>query len=683
MSRQPINSPRPKPAGPPNWLAVAILAISIGIVYGRALDVPFVLDDHASVVKNPSIRSLWPLVGTEEHRGPLNPLRDLPTTARPLVNYSFALNYLFGGLNVLGYHVVNVVIHFLSALLLMAIVRRTLRLPYFGGRFDSVAGWLAFAATLLWAVHPLLTDAIVYITQRTELMMAWFYLATMYCSMRYWELLSDPAEKGRVSTTTDDSQSQSRRTLWLALAILACLCGMLSKEVMVSAPIVVLFFERTFVSGSFARSFRRSWPLYLGLAVTWIPLFVLSANSPRSLSTGFHLCENVYVYWFTQCKVLMMYLKLAIWPWPLLCAYQLPDVDAFPEFCLFVVPVLLMSVLAISLFWRKPAIGFVLIFIGTVLAPTSIIPILTEMAAERRMYLPLAALIVLLVVGTYLFLMRQLTLNALTGQSSPVSKAPRAAAVAPVAILAVVYGIVTTHRLSDYYNETLMWQQVAESQPLNHLAHYNLGLLYNYAGREADSMAEFEASVAVHPGYPNARSALGFALMNAGRMPEALASIQAAIDIDPEYVGALNNMGIALTKLGRYPEAIEYLEHAIRIEPSHADAHTNLGKALMSAGRTAEATEQLQIARSLTPEDADVLVDLATSHANNNELPQAIELFKRALNLNPDFARPITAWASHSIALATPRSRRAFSTISATQTQRTRRLFQSGNRRRR
>src|SRR6476659_4590664 len=144
--------------GPPEWFVIASLAISLALVYGRALDAPFVFDDHDAIARTTSIRSLWPLIGTEEHRGPLNPVRDLPTSARPLVNYSFALNYYFSGLNPRGYHLVNVVVHFLSALLLFAIVRRMLRLPYFGGRFESVAGWLALSVALLWSLHPLNTD---------------------------------------------------------------------------------------------------------------------------------------------------------------------------------------------------------------------------------------------------------------------------------------------------------------------------------------------------------------------------------------------------------------------------------------------------------------------------------------------------------------------------------------------
>jgi tetratricopeptide (TPR) repeat protein len=586
---------------PPIWLAAIILALAIAIVYGRGLNAPFMFDDDDSIVTNTSIRSIWPLIGSEELRGPLNPVRDIPTSARPVVNYSFALNYHFGGLRVRGYHLVNVGLHYLSALLAFAVIRRSLKLPYFAGRFDSAAGWIAFAVALLWSLHPLNTEAVEYITQRTELMMALFYLATFYCALRYWSALPVPlpfkeacGEQGRTGLGEDSATPREQaihpyRPLWLTLATIACLGGMLSKEVMVSAPIMVLLFERTFLSGSFANALRRSWPLYVGLALTWTPLFVLSANSPRSYSSGFHLNASPFVWWFTQCKVLLMYLKLAIWPWPLRCAYELPKVENLVDFIIYVLPVLLLAALAITLVLRNHPVGFVLTFIAAVLAPTSIMPIMTEMAAERRMYLPLVAIVSLAVVGAYLFAMRQWKLSIATGESSPDSKTPGIAAFVSVAAIACLYGAMSAQRLSAYYDELLMWQQVAESQPMNHMAYTKVGLLYNRAGREAESLAALKKAVEVHPGYPNGQSAYGFALINAGHLPEAIEHIKAALDVKPDHVGALNNMGIALTRMGQYPEAIEYLQRAIRIDPTHADAHNNLGQALLKAGRTDEA----------------------------------------------------------------------------------------------
>src|SRR4051794_27402707 len=162
--------------GPKAWIAAVLLLVAIGAVYYHALAVPFLFDDVIGIKANESIYSLWPLIGSTNHLGPLDPVRDLPTSGRPLVNLSFALNFAVGGDNPVGYHAANVAIHFFSALLLWAIVRRVLRLPYFAGRFDSSPGWLALAMAVLWALHPLQTETVVYTTQRTELMMALCYL---------------------------------------------------------------------------------------------------------------------------------------------------------------------------------------------------------------------------------------------------------------------------------------------------------------------------------------------------------------------------------------------------------------------------------------------------------------------------------------------------------------------------
>src|SRR4051794_5201117 len=99
----------------PTWIATAVLAIAIVAVYGRGLNAPFILDDEVAIVRNPSITSLWPLVGSPERPGPLRPLPNSPTVARPLVNLSFALNCRFGGLNPFGFHAVNMFIHILTA----------------------------------------------------------------------------------------------------------------------------------------------------------------------------------------------------------------------------------------------------------------------------------------------------------------------------------------------------------------------------------------------------------------------------------------------------------------------------------------------------------------------------------------------------------------------------------------
>ncbi len=249
-------------------VAVLLLGFTLWLIFSRSISSPFLFDDSISITGNSSIVQLWPLIGNASHPGPLNPTNDLPTAGRPLVNYTLALNYYFGGLNPVGYHLFNLTVHLLAALLLMLIVNRILQLDCFGvSSFDQVSGLLAFLAATLWAVHPLQTETVVYVTQRTELIGRFLLLATIYCSLRFW------------SSVTITSQN-----CWIMLATLSCLAGMACKEVMATVPVVVLLFDRTFISGSFRNAWRRSQPLYLGLSLGWLLLIWLNYHQPRSLS---------------------------------------------------------------------------------------------------------------------------------------------------------------------------------------------------------------------------------------------------------------------------------------------------------------------------------------------------------------------------------------------------------------
>src|SRR5262249_37798917 len=153
------------------------------------------------------------------------------------------------GLDPVGYHVVNLLLHWLSALVLWGIIGRTLMLERYREAFsaeDTAA--VAFLTALVWAVHPLQTETVQYVTQRTELMVGLCYFATLCVALRYWS-----------------EHSLTARRVWLAAATLACLAGAACKEIIVTAPLVTLLFERTFIASSLAKALRKSWPLYIGL----------------------------------------------------------------------------------------------------------------------------------------------------------------------------------------------------------------------------------------------------------------------------------------------------------------------------------------------------------------------------------------------------------------------------------
>jgi protein O-mannosyl-transferase len=681
-------SPAPT-SGPPAWTVAVALALAIGAVYGRALDAPFIFDDSVSITDNVSILRLWPLVGTETHRGPLYPAPDLPTSSRPLVNLSFALNYHFGGLNPVGYHVANVIMHFLSSVLLWGLVRRTLCLPYFFGRFDNSAGWLALGIALLWALHPLQTESVIYITQRTELMVALFYLATLYCSLRYWSVLLlpsaeswDEGEKAKAIRPQLATASRLRRPVlsgtervmrgvWLTLAILACLCGMASKEVMVSAPLMVLLFERTFVAGSLAKALRRSWPLYVGLAATWLALLGLMFSSSRSGSAGFGLGVPAVSWWLVQTKVLLMYLKLVIWPWPLLIHYQLPYFEAFSDAWMYAIPVLLLAAVTLVLLWRNRPVGYLLTFVFAVLSPTLVVPIITEMAAERRMYLPLAALIVLFVLWA---LRLAETLSRRWNRTSEVhghSRLPSVLTGVAVLALALVFGVFSANHLSAYYDEAGLWRDVLRHQPASFKAHDCLGFFLYNSGRVGESIDEFRAALSIRPDFEGAQCHLGLALSEigqfaeaiqlfhdavessdtaathfnlghalakAGRLPEAIEELKAALDRDPNCWAALNDYGLVSSQTGHLPEAIKLLQHAVQIQPNKAEIHNNLGRALSKSGRISEAIDEFNAALALKPDDHVVLNNLAIALLQIGRHDEAIEHVQHALKAQPDHA---------------------------------------------
>jgi tetratricopeptide (TPR) repeat protein len=591
--------------------AFVVLVAAIAVVYARAVDTPFVFDDRVSIVDNPSILRLWPLLGAPESPGPLNPSRNRPTAGRPLVNLTFAINYHVGGLRPAGYRLVNLVVHLLSALLLASIVRRTLRLDQFAGRWDRVAWPVSSLAALVWAVHPLASETVVYVTQRTELLMTFFYLLTLYASLRYW--------------TTD---SATRRMAWLAIATVACLSGMASKEVMVSAPLVVLLFERTFLTRSL-RATARSWPLYAGLALGWVLLFVLTAESPRGGSAGFHHGVPAHVWWFTQAKVLLLYLELAVWPWPLTIHYAPAYLRTFGAAWPWLVAVAVLGTGTLVLLWRRHPAGFVAASVWLVLAPTLVVPIVTEVAAERRMYLPLAGLTTLAIAGGYRFAFRRWPVGG--GRVS----------VAAALALAGVLGAVTARRLEAYRTPVALWQDAVLHQPHDAVAQDNLGTALVDEGRSPEAMAHFEQALGLEPGDSAAHNNLGALLTGIGRPEDGVVHLRQALVLDPDQPKSRvhMNLGNALLRTGEADEAIMHLEQAVRLQPDDADAHYNLGGALFTVGRFEDATRQFEQSLRLKPDDAEALDNLASARLRLGDRETAVEYYRRALALKPDFAQ--------------------------------------------
>ncbi len=488
---------------------------------------------------------------------------------------------------------------------------------------------------MLWALHPLVTETVIYATQRSELMMAFFYLATLYCSLRYWTAIPFPFREGSGEGSFQQAQPHRHRPAWLTLAVFACLAGMASKEVMVSAPLVVLLYERTFIAGSLKKALRQSWPLYIGLALTWILLLFVSLRAPYGTAAGFQVGVPAHHWWLTQAKVFLMYLKLSLWPWPLLIHYEFPYFTTFAKSWMFVLPVYVLGIVTLVLLWRNHPAGYLGTLIFAILAPTSLIPIRLEMAAERRMYLPLVAVVILVVIGGYWLAQ---TARGNLKPSRYAAHLPQFWAVSAglVVLVVLVFAGVSSNRLATYNNEMALWQEVLQYQPNNLVARNNLGLILKNSGRLPEAISELQATVAVKPDNTFALNNLGNALSDANRLPEAIETLQAAVRADPNFFQARNNLGVALMRMGRLPEAIEQLQHARRMKPDNVQLRVNLGAAFANSGRIDDAIHEYEAALAVEPDNVLGLINMSISLARAGRVPEAIERVQHALRLEPD-----------------------------------------------
>ncbi len=592
-------------------LGILVLAGSIFAVYWPAADGPFIFDDTATILENPSIRRLWPLVGNQEAPGPLAPPKTTPLPGRPLVNLSLAINYRFGGLEPRGYRIVNLAIHLLAAILLWGIVARTLKLGHFQKRFDRIAGPLGFAAALVWALHPLNTEGVAYVTQRTESMMGMFYLATLYLAIRYWH-----------------SESTRVRAAWLAAAVASCVSGMFCKEVMVSAPAVVLVYERTFLTRSFRTALGRSWPLYTGLVLAWVPAIWLNLNGPSTPATGFGLGVAAHQWWLTQTKVLFLYLKLAFWPWPLVIHYHIPYLNTIAEAWLWLTLTGILAATTLVLLWRRSAVGLALVWVVAVLSPTLVIPLVNQVAAERRMYVPLAALVPLVIAGGYA--VWQLLIQAIGRE--PLRRASAGIYLAATALLAIGLAWVSSQRLAAYREELLLWQDAARHQPCDPVVHINLGTLLARQGRLPEAAAHLEQAVELDPDSDEAHYNLARVLEELGRFQDAVGQYRTTVRPAPGHAAAHYNLARLLENAGDLRQALEHYRMAVQSQPDFPAARTNLGILLLGAGQTSEAIEHFRAALR-GHEDSGTCINLAMAYWMAGRRAEAIPLAEKALNL--------------------------------------------------
>jgi len=593
--KTPIAPPSVRPSAL-SWRPLALVLVG-ALAYANSLAGPFIFDDNLAILQNAQIRQWWNLGAV------LSPAREMPTAGRPLVNLSFAINYALGGLDVHGYHVFNLLCHLLCSLLLFGLVRRTLELPRLKDRFGSAAPNVAFGVALIWTIHPLNSEVVDYLTQRTESMMALFYVLTLYAAIR----ALDASARG-----------------WSAVAVLAAVAGMACKESMATVPLVVVMYDAIFVFGSWKRALRERAPLYALLAASWMVLAALLWSGPRANSAGFESGVSSWTYLLNQTVVITEYFWRALWPRALVINYGWPLdltlVDVLP-YAIFVTG--LVALVAVALV-RWPMVGFLGAWVFITLAPTSsIVPIATEVGAERRMYLPLMAIATLAVVAIARVLERW-----------PLAKA-REGALLVLAASALFVGTVLRNR--EYASELGLARTTVERRPTP-VAHHALAVQLFLAGDREQGMLEVRKAI---PGDPRAHHTLGGELLNDGRVDEAIVELQSFLRERPmllEAVGARLLLGGALLKQARLTEAIAEGTRVLTMNPSEEqrlEAHSLLARSYFGAETFDQVVTHCQEYLRSRPDDEPLLTELAVALIATGRPTEALAAFRRAAAAAP------------------------------------------------
>ncbi len=617
--RQPRNRSRSTPitrapspggeAGPAiASLAPALLLVSaVVLVYANTLSAPLIYDDLPAIKENRHIRHLWPIWDAMFYTSP-----DGPITGRPIPSLSVAINYAIGGLEVRGYHLFNIAVHIAAVLALWGVLRRTFANTVLGPHFGRSAPFLAFGIALLWAIHPLQTEAVTYVIQRTELLMGLFYLLTLYCAIRAWQC--------------------DKPHPWNVAAVASCLLGMGSKEAMVSAPLMVLLYDALLVSRSLGEALRRHAGLYVGLAATWGLLAGLVISNPHSETCGPHLGLHWFDYLRTQAGVLVWYLRLCFWPHPLVISYQdWPIATTFmpilPE-GLFILTLLALTAWA---WWRRHPVALLGAWFFMILAPTSsFLPIVTEPAAERRMYLPLAAVLIGVVLACHAFSRLAARRGAVSGRGIA------AVATVVLVIAASALGYASILRNRDYQTDLGIWTDAVTKRPKNWAALQNLTSVVLYYKDFQRAIEICNRTIELKPDFPEAYNSRGTAYGRLGDPERALADCTRAIDLKPGFAEAYTNRASAHTARRDYDQAIADCTKAIELKPDYAEAYANRGAAYGSSRRPDQAIADCTKAIELDPGCVEAYNNRGSAYIGLRQYDRAMADYRKALELKPN-----------------------------------------------
>jgi Flp pilus assembly protein TadD len=559
------------------WIYILLAVLTIG-TYAQVFTHDFVIDDDPDyITENSHVQAGLTWEGAEWAF-----TSGYAANWHPLTWLSHMLDWQLFGARAGWHHMMSVLIHAISVLLLFRVLRRMT-----GAVYRS-----AFVA-LAFALHPLHVESIAWAAERKDVLSGLFFFLTLWAYLNYIQ----------------------RPAIWrYVLVTVAFACGLMAKPMLVTLPLVLVLLD-IWPLKRFGRSaiFEKLPLLLLALASAVITFLVQQRSGAVAAlgetPIGLRI-ENALVSY-------VVYLEKFIWPSNLAVFYPYPQLD-WLKAALAGVAILGITLGVAVAFRKRPylAVGW-LWYVVTLIPVIGLVQVGLQARADRYTYIPAIGLAIVVAWSAAEFL------------------PPRLAAIGGSAVVAA-WTIVSWNQIGIWQDSATLFQHANEVTSGNYVADYGLATVLGNEGRPKDAEAEYRAALKLRPDSAKARVGLGVALMAQGRAEEALPQLLEATRLSPNDADAHYNLGSAYGALDRSEEAVAQFSDAVRLKPSDPSAHYNLGTALVSAGRMPDAVSEFAAAVRLKPDYVGARFNLANALASTGHLDEAIAEFTEVLRLQPD-----------------------------------------------
>ncbi|MGO9204022.1 MAG: tetratricopeptide repeat protein [Limisphaerales bacterium] len=564
---------------PSDFLRSLLLLALVVAAYWPALHAGFIWDDDSLLTENPVVKAA-------------DGLRHIWFQADfPLALSSLWLEWRLWGMHPMGYHVANVLLHALSAVLLWRVLAR-LKVP---------GAWLAAA---VFAVHPVNVESVAWIAERKNTLAMLFFALSLLAYARF-----------------EDTQ----RRRWYGLALAGFALALLSKTAVAPLPIVLLGLAWWRRGRLEWRDLLRMVPFF-GLAILLGLMSIgfqheAGAELVRTDSFWSRLAGAGWAVWFYLYKALL----------PVRLAFVYPQWRVNPANLLSYVPGLLVAA-SLLLCWRyRAGWGRAWLLSGGCFV-AMLFPLLGFFNNYFMLFSPVAGR------WQYFAIMAPIAL-ASAGITLALGRARRQRTVltfASCGLLLLTLSVLTWRQCGVFLNSETLWRDTLAKNPESWMAHYNLAVELQEHGQAGEAMEHYGQAIRYYPRHAKAHNNLALLLVREGRTPEAIEHYHAALEIEPRSAGALNNLGVALAAEGDYGQAVVQLQRALDIEPRAFDVLMNLARFLKAQGKTDAALQCYRKGVALFPGEAEPLRRLAGALAERGQIAEAVSLYRKALVASPN-----------------------------------------------